>query len=36
MPAWCSLHECVAEQQKCLRQIGVDAVLAECLKVARS
>lgn len=36
MPAWCALHECVAEQQKCMRQIGVDAVLAECLKVARA
>lgn len=35
MPAWCALHACVAEQHKCMRQIGVDAVLASCLKVAR-
>jgi ADP-heptose:LPS heptosyltransferase len=35
MPPWCSLHECVTEQHRCLRGIGVNAVLAECLKVAR-
>lgn len=34
MPAWCGLHECVAEQHKCMRQIGVDAVLADCLRIA--
>jgi ADP-heptose:LPS heptosyltransferase len=36
MPAWCGLHECVAEQHKCMNQIGVDAVLEACLKVARA
>jgi ADP-heptose:LPS heptosyltransferase len=36
MPAWCALHECVAEQNKCMSLIGVDAVLESCLKVARA
>jgi hypothetical protein len=36
MPAWCGLSECLAEQHKCMRQIGVDGVLAACLKVARA
>lgn len=35
MPAWCALHECVAEQNKCMSLIGVDAVLEACLKVTR-
>jgi ADP-heptose:LPS heptosyltransferase len=36
MPAWCGLHECVAEQHKCLAQIGVDAVLEASLKIAKA
>lgn len=36
MPAWCALHECRVEQHKCMSQIGVDAVLEACLKVARA
>jgi ADP-heptose:LPS heptosyltransferase len=36
MPAWCALHECVAEQHKCMRMIGVDPVIAECLRIARA
>jgi ADP-heptose:LPS heptosyltransferase len=35
MPAWCGLHDCLAEQHKCMRQIGVDAVLAQAIKIAR-
>ena len=34
-PAWCSLTQCDIEEHKCMRQIGVNAVLAEALRVAR-
>ncbi len=33
-PAWCALHECVAEQHKCMRSLGIDQTLDECIKVA--
>jgi ADP-heptose:LPS heptosyltransferase len=35
MPAWCGLHECVAEANRCMTLIGVDAVLAKASEVAR-
>jgi ADP-heptose:LPS heptosyltransferase len=35
MPAWCGLHECVAEEHKCMRMIGVNQVLQQCERVAR-
>ncbi len=35
MPPWCALAECKTEENRCMRLIGVDSVLAECKKVAR-
>lgn len=35
-PEWCGLDECVQEQHKCMKMIGVDQVLAECKKLALS
>ncbi|MGK5082663.1 glycosyltransferase family 9 protein [Bdellovibrionota bacterium FG-1] len=35
MPPWCATEPCIIEQQKCMRSIGVNAVLAECLRIAR-
>jgi ADP-heptose:LPS heptosyltransferase len=35
MPAWCSLDVCVAQEHRCMRQLGVDPVLEQCLRVAR-
>jgi ADP-heptose:LPS heptosyltransferase len=34
-PAWCGLNVCEEEQHKCMRQIGVDEVLSECMRVSR-
>ena len=36
MPPWCGLHECTTFQHQCMKLIGVDAVLTECLRIARS
>jgi heptosyltransferase-2 len=35
MTPWCGLQRCVIEQHRCMRGIGVNAVLAECMKVAK-
>ena len=36
MPAWCSLHDCVIEGHKCMKQIEVQPVLAKLLELAAS
>lgn len=35
MPPWCGLHDCVIENHKCMKNIGISEVLAACLKGAR-
>jgi heptosyltransferase-2 len=35
MPPWCGLALCPVEENKCMRLIGVDSVIAECQRVAR-
>ena len=35
MPAWCGLQTCKIEDHRCMRLIGVEAVLAACKKIAR-
>jgi ADP-heptose:LPS heptosyltransferase len=32
MPPWCGLEECVEERHRCLREIPVEPVLAQCRK----
>ncbi len=34
MPPWCGLDVCIEEQHRCMRQIGIETVLAECRRVA--
>ena len=34
-PAWCGIQECHIEQHKCMRMIGVEEVLHECLRVKK-
>jgi heptosyltransferase-2 len=36
MPAWCGLETCIEKQHRCLRDIGVDAVLERCRQVAKA
>lgn len=33
MPPWCGLSQCIVEEHKCMRMIGVDQVFALCHKV---
>ena len=33
--AWCAVDTCVDEDLKCLRSIGIDAVLAQCKRLAQ-
>jgi ADP-heptose:LPS heptosyltransferase len=33
MPPWCGLDVCVEEQHKCMRQVGVESVLEQCVRV---
>ena len=33
MPPWCGLHLCTIEEHRCMRQIGVQAVLKACMEV---
>ena len=35
MPAWCGLYECVIEENKCLKLIGVNEVLTQAQAVAK-
>jgi ADP-heptose:LPS heptosyltransferase len=35
MPPWCGLETCVEREHRCMRDIGIDAVLKECLRVKR-
>ncbi len=35
MPPWCGLQNCIIEEHKCMRQIGVDSVLAQCQRVVK-
>lgn len=35
MPPWCGLSECMTEEHKCMKQIGVERVLSDCLRVAQ-
>lgn len=32
MPPWCGLNACVEEHHKCMREIGVEQVLQQCLQ----
>jgi heptosyltransferase-2 len=36
MPAWCGLEVCIVEKHRCMRQIGSEAVLAECLRLLKA
>lgn len=37
MPAWCGLRECTTPyDHQCMKSIGVDSVLTECLRVSQS
>src|SRR6476619_3876425 len=33
MPPWCGLENCVIEQQRCMKEIAVSQVLAQCMKL---
>ncbi|MGZ3709928.1 MAG: glycosyltransferase family 9 protein, partial [Bdellovibrionota bacterium] len=33
MPPWCAVETCVIEEHRCMKLIGVNAVLAECVKL---
>ena len=35
MPPWCGLHTCVVEHHRCMQEIGINQVLAECKRVRR-
>lgn len=34
-PAWCGIQPCITEEHKCMREIGVDQVFAECERVSK-
>ncbi len=36
MPPWCGVHLCIEEQHRCMTQISVDKVMAECRRVVRA
>jgi ADP-heptose:LPS heptosyltransferase len=36
MPPWCGIQECTLYDHQCMKLIGVDSVLAECLRINRS
>jgi hypothetical protein len=36
MPAWCGLDVCHIEKHRCMRQIGSEAALQECLRLLRA
>lgn len=32
-PAWCAVHTCIEQEHQCMKKIGIESVLSQCLKL---